>query len=424
MKIVLFLLAAGSLFAQAGRTLTSEQIALNVASFDKVWTTVRDKHWEKSPGGLDWDAIREEYRPKVEKATTMEQARAAMSDMLGRLKQTHFGILPASGYSEVGGPSGSGWTGIDVRVIGGQAVVKSVDAGSPAARKGVKPGWIVVSVDGKELAPLIAKLQKMDEQSRELMLYRPVQARLSGAPGSTAKITFLDGASKALTLEIERVDAKGELASFGYLGAMPVSLETKRLGNTGYISLNVFLDPGRVMPKFGDFISSCRHCDGIVIDLRGNPGGIGAMAMGMAGWFVDKAGLRLGTMFMRDNELKFVIFPRAEPFTGPVAILVDGASASTSEILAGGLKDIGRARIFGTRTAAAALPSSIEQLPNGDGFQYAQANYISEGGKPLEGLGVIPDVVAPLTREALLAGGDPALDEALTWIRTQEKKTK
>jgi carboxyl-terminal processing protease len=103
---------------------------------------------------------------------------------------------------------------------------------------------------------------------------------------------------------------------------------------------------------------------------------------------------------------------------------VDGASASTSEILAGGLKDIGRARIFGTRTAAAALPSSIEQLPNGDGFQYAQANYISEGGKPLEGLGVIPDVVAPLTREALLARGDPALDEALKWIRTQEKKTK
>ena len=95
----------------------------------------------------------------------------------------------------------------------------------------------------------------------------------------------------------------------------------------------------------------------------------------------------------------------------------DGSSASTSEILAGGMKDLGRARIFGTHTAAAALPSVFEMLPNGDGFQYAVANYLSEGGKPLEGLGVTPDVETPLTRQALLAGKDPALDAAIAWIK-------
>ena len=68
--------------------------------------------------------------------------------------------------------------------------------------------------------------------------------------------------------------------------------------------------------------------------------------------------------------------------------------------MAEGLKDLGRARIFGTRTAAAALPSLFEKLPNGDGFQYAIANYISEGGKPLEGLGVTPDVETPITRDS------------------------
>ena len=104
-------------------------------------------------------------------------------------------------------------------------------------------------------------------------------------------------------------------------------------------------------------------------------------------------------------------------FLGPVAILMDGNSASTSEIMAGGLKDIGRARVFGTRSAAAALPSLIERLPNGDGFQYAIANYISEGGKPLEGLGVTPDEEVKLTREALLAGHDPVVDAALQWIK-------
>jgi carboxyl-terminal processing protease len=116
-----------------------------------------------------------------------------------------------------------------------------------------------------------------------------------------------------------------------------------------------------------------------------------------------------------------VVNPRAEVFTRPVAILVDGSSASTSEIFAEGLKDLGRARVFGTRTAAAALPSIIERLPNGDGFQYATANYISEGGQPLEGLGVTPDVVVNLTRQALLSGHDPVVDTALDWIHQQRK---
>ena len=135
------------------------------------------------------------------------------------------------------------------------------------------------------------------------------------------------------------------------------------------------------MQEFGDAVQQCAHCDGMVIDLRGNPGGIGAMAMGMAGWLVKQTGERLGVMYMRGATLNFFINPRAEAFEGPVAVLVDGSSASTSEIFAGGLKDLGRARIFGTRTAAAALPSVITRLPNGDGFQYAVANYISAGRK-------------------------------------------
>jgi len=163
-----------------------------------------------------------------------------------------------------------------------------------------------------------------------------------------------------------------------------------------------------------------------VIDLRGNPGGIGAMAMGMAGWLVDSkdgiADQRLGTMQMRDASLKFFINPRTPLFSGPVAVLIDGSSASTSEILAGGLQDLHRARVFGTKSAAAALPSVITRLPNGDGFQYAVANYISEGGRALEGNGVTPDQEVKLTRAALLEGRDPVIEAALNWIRTQKAK--
>src|SRR5437870_12644360 len=143
------------------------------------------------------------------------------------------------------------------------------------------------------------------------------------------------------------------------------------------------------------------------------------MAMGMAGWFIDKSDQRLGTMYTRQTPLKFVVNPRYPTYHGPLAILLDETSGSTSEVFAGGMKDLGRARIFGTRTAGAALPSTIERLPNGDGFQCATANYISESGKHLEGAGVTPDVEVAPSRELLLQGKDAALQSALHWIHTQ-----
>src|SRR5438105_3856368 len=182
---------------------------------------------------------------------------------------------------------------------------------------------------------------------------------------------------------------------------MHVWIETRHLGNIGYVKFNLFLDPTRLMSAFGDAVQSCLTCDGFVVDVRGNPGGIGIMAMGMAGWFIDKPDQRLGTMYTRQTPLKFVVNPRYPTYHGPLAILQDETSGSTSEVLAGGMKDLGRARIFGTRTAGAALPSTIERLPNGDGFQHAMANYVSEGGKSLEGIGVVPDVEIRLTRDAL-----------------------
>ena len=223
---------------------------------------------------------------------------------------------------------------------------------------------------------------------------------------------------------------RGVLAGFGNLAPMPVRFEARRTGASGkteYVRLTVFLDLVRVMDGFGKAVMSCVDpadpCDGMIIDLRGNPGGIGAMAMGMAGWLVNRPDQRLGTMQMRDAALKFFINPRLPWYGGKVAVLIDGSSASTSEIFAGGLQDLHRARIFGTRSAAAALPSVITRLPNGDGFQYAVANYISEGGNVLEGHGVTPDVEVKLTRGALAAGRDPVIDAALDWISADSGKT-
>lgn len=201
---------------------------------------------------------------------------------------------------------------------------------------------------------------------------------------------------------------------FGNLPETHVVFESRALPDSvGYIRFNEFLDPGSMMPKFEAALKGFAKAPGIILDLRGNPGGIGIMAMGVAGFFIDKNGLKLGDMKMRDATLKFVIFPRPETWAGPLAILVDGGSASTTEILAGGLQDLKRARIFGVRTAGAALPSDIIRLPNGDGFQYPQAIYTSVSGKVLEGAGVTPDVIV-----ADSDGPNAVIQAADDWIRS------
>jgi carboxyl-terminal processing protease len=401
---------------------TSEQKKLDIDSFEKVWTTVRDKHWEKKPGGLDWQAVHDQFRPKIDAADSPDAARQVIRDMLGQLKQTHFGIIPLTVYKETnaaGGADGDGSPGIDVRVLDQHAVVTRVDPGSPAEKAGVKTGWIIVSADGKELDPAIKKL-KTDPDIHELMLERAILSRLSGPEGSKLHVVFRDAANRSVPMDLALGAPRGQIATFGNLPPQHVWVDSKRIGQTGYIGFNMFLDLPRVMGRFGDAVGSCLECDGVIIDLRGNPGGIGGMAMGMAGWFIDKPNQKLGDMYMRDTTLHFIVNPRSDVFKGPVAVLVDGSSASTSEIFAGGLKDLGRAKVFGERTAAAALPSLIEKLPNGDGFQYAMANYISAGGKPLEGIGVTPDVEVKPTRQALLAGHDRVLDAAIDWIRKQK----
>jgi carboxyl-terminal processing protease len=415
---ILLFVAALAAFGQASQA--------DLDSFEKVWTTVRDKHWQAKPGGLDWQAIHDQYRPKVEKAASHEEARAVMQDMLGRLKQSHFAIIPAPVYSVLedqaddAGITGSGTTGIDARVLDGQAMVTDIEPASPAEKQGVRPGWLIQRAGGKELKPILDQAHS-NPAIHELQLTRAVLARLSGPIGGTVDVAFLDGSNRSVVLRLDLAPPRGTLSAFGNLPAQHVWFENKRIGSTSYVRFNLFLDLPRVMAGFQQAVEACKPCDGLIIDLRGNPGGIGGMAMGMAGFLVDKPNQRLGTMYLRDSTLNFVVNPRAEVFSGPVAVLVDSCSASTSEIFAGGLKDLGRARVFGTKTAAAALPSAFERLPNGDGFQYAVANYISQGGQPLEGLGVTPDVTVELTRPALLAGHDAVVDAALDWIRRQRK---
>jgi carboxyl-terminal processing protease len=404
---------------------TERQLCLE--SFDYVWTTIRDKHFDPTLGGLDWPAVRDSLRPKVESAKSAGAARAVLRQMISLLGQSHFQIIPATVLEALGRKPGEGspggTTGMDVRVADGRALVTEVAAGSPADSLGVRPGWEVRWADGDELAPRLAEVAREDSAVswREMDLASVALGRLEGDIGDTVRVRLTDGEGREHDLAIRLVARPGELFSFGPVPNLRVRFESRRLPeNVGYIRFSLFMHPGYVMPAFAAAMGEFADADGIVIDVRGNQGGMIPMAMGMAGWLVPEKDVQLGTFYFRDTQLKAIVNPRLETYAGPVAVLADGLSVSCAEAFAGGLQDIGRARIFGTRTAGMVLASAIEKLPDGDGFQYVFASYRSAKGQLLEGRGVVPDAEAPPERGALLRGEDVALAAALRWIREQK----
>ena len=169
----------------------------------------------------------------------------------------------------------------------------------------------------------------------------------------------------------------------------------------------------------------------VLLDLRGNPGGLGAMAMGLGGHFLDQP-KSLGRMSNREGFIDFLVNPRratadgrsVKPYAGPLVILVDPLTASTSEIFAAGLQELDRAVVIGQTSAGAALPSVAVRLPNDDVLQYAMADFVTPRGNRIEGHGVVPDVVVPLSAELLRREPDPALAAALRWIAARHRATR
>jgi carboxyl-terminal processing protease len=406
--------------------------ALAEASFDDAWQTVNDSYFDPAFGGVNWRQVRADLRPKITAAGTPDEARNVIRDMLGRLGQSHFTLLaPDAADARPAGPAS---IPIDVRLIRNDVVITAVAKDSQAWQVGLRPGESILNIDGMSMSSVVGKPTSRAEQ---LHAWRRVVASLHGGAGVGARITLrtpfesniFQGATSA-TVDVARGQEQGQEVTVGNLPPMLVRTNvseartpSKRV--VGVIGFNVWMTA--VAAPFATAIDKYRQADGLIIDLRGNPGGLAEMIRGIAGHVLREPAL-LGRVKTRNADLEFRANPRrstddgrrVEPFAGPVAILVDELTGSASECFAGGLQSLGRARVFGETTMGQALPAVTRQLPNGDVMLYAIGDFVTSTGQRLEGRGVVPDEVVPLSVAALWEGRDGALDAALVWLDRQQ----
>ncbi len=392
-------------------------------SFEKVWTTVYEKHYDPTFGGVDWKKMRQIYEPKALAAKSDAEFHQILNQMLGKLKLSHFSIIPRNAGVETV-KLGSGTIGVELKMINGKAVVSRVEKDSTAEKAGFKLGFIIEKIDGKTvkevLDPLEKKLAERKENDRISELYREktLLAFINGKPNSIAQIEITNGANKTQTFTVKRYTAQTEMSeAMGNFPPQAVIFESKILdGNIGYIRFNMWVIPQ--MAKIREAVRSMKEADGIIFDLRGNPGGVGGMATGIAGLLVTEQ-TSLGSMKSRETEQKFIVYPQAAPFAGKAVVLIDYGSASTSEVFAAGLQEIGRALIVGETSAGGVLPSIFDTLPTGAIFQYAISDYKSPKNILIENRGVIPDIEVKLNRQALLDGRDVQIEEAIKQIKNK-----
>lgn len=412
------------------------QLELRQSIFTAAWTLVRDKDFDKSLGGQDWDALRAKYQPLALAAPDEPTFYRVLNEMLGALGQSHLEVhgpgeasdeeapAPASGPAQpaaeviqVGTDTGD--PGLVVRDIEGKATVFSVRPESSAAHAGLRPGYLVTHIAGRDPAVLPPSPRALRPVEERFRLRRQAARLLSGPVGTKVSVRYLDGENHDHEVMLTRDAPKQAAVQALLMPPIVPEVHVTHAGDVGIVAFNFFLlQP--ILAEVEKAIQGFRHggAKALIIDLRGNPGGFGGMAIPVAARLVAHP-MSLGTIQFRDFANTLSVEPSIgnKPFLGKVIILTDEGSASTSEILAAGLQEAKRATVVGESTVGAALGSTIESLPGGAVIQIPVAGFKTPSGVAIEGRGVQPDRRVLETRAALLAGHDPVLEEALEVAR-------
>jgi carboxyl-terminal processing protease len=328
-------------------------------------------------------------RQKAPAIAPKELAYGGIDAMLGQLDQ-HSSFMTPEVYKEMRLETQGtfGGLGIQVAVKDRQLTVVTPIAATPAERAGVQPGDRIVKIDGLP--------------TQQMTLMEAVK-RLRGPAGSKVTLTIVRQDSPGpfqITLIREIIALKP---------VKPVALER----DIGYVRIASFSEQsGRDLQQAVQTLAG-KGVKGVILDLRGNNGGLFNESIRAAELFVDEGQPIVSTESRHKNEA--AQYKAAHPgalVRVPMIVLVDGGSASASEIVAAALQDLKRALIIGRKTYGKGSVQTIIPLKDGSALRLTTAKYLTPGGRSIDGAGIQPDlVVRDRLEEGSLAkpgGGEPA----------------
>ncbi len=273
---------------------------------------------------------------------------------------------------------------VTIEPNGERARVESVIAGSPAEHDGLQAADEIVAIDG---APLRGKSAAA------------IRDALRGKIGTTVRLDVMRGGS-ALPAPLAIVRAAV---------SEPVVIARTLPGNVGYVQLTRFGDDAAA--ELAAALAGFREhgARALVLDLRGNGGGYGDEAKKVASQFIASG--PIFTVVSRGGATSVERASGHVGFSGKLAVLVDGDTASAAEIVAGALQDDGRATLVGTRTFGKGVVQSVFPLPDGAALKVTTARYVTPRGRNLNRTGITPDIVVAEPADA--KRGDPTADPQL-----------
>jgi len=322
-----------------------------------------------------YSAVKAAYVEPVDDAKLMQSAiRGLLLDLDPH--STYFVKSDAESFDE---QSRGAYSGIGVEIFrqpdGLLKVIAPIDD-TPAARAGIKAGDLVIAIDGRPLAA-------GDDDS---------SGPLRGLPGTKVVLTVVrEGRAAPFDITVERdtirvASVRGRMLEPGY----------------GYIRVASF--QADTAADFEAQIETLKTqaggtLKGVVLDLRSNPGGLLTSAVQMADALLERGGIVSTRGRLAISDAQFGATPGDRLGGAPIVVLVDAGSASASEVLAGALRDNGRARVVGSRTFGKGSVQTLLPLDNGDSVKLTTARYFTPSGKSIQALGIIPDLIFKATGE-------------------------
>ena len=312
--------------------------------------------------------VQEEYVDRIDSKTLVESAIRGIVEEL----DDHSRYLDLLDYEDIRITASGRYAGVglDVTLRDGAPTVIAPIANTPAEEAGILPGDIVVAVDG---SPVTADN------------YQSMVGRMRGPAGTRVVVAIArDGEAEPLDFLLERADIEVPSVTGEHLG-----------DGFAYVRLSGFAEntaPGLDLVASRIRADAGRNLRGIVLDLRNNPGGVLEAAVAVADRFLESGMIVRGTG--RIAHARFEHRASAgHPLEGtPLVVLVNGGSASASEIVAGALRDHSRAQIVGTQTFGKGSVQTVMPLAAGHAMKITTSRYVLPSGRSLNGGGIEPDI--------------------------------